>query len=159
MNIALIAHDNKKELMAQFCTAYCGILAQHTPVRHRHHRPDHLRRHGADHPPVPVLLPRRRPADRCPHRLQRDRSGAVLRRSPQQDPQRGHRQHLSPVRPEQHPLCQQSGLGGDAGAGSGPRRSGLAQHRQSQNQALYRLTFPCISPTIDCVQTAMTEHE
>ena len=26
MNIALIAHDNKKELMAQFCTAYCGIL-------------------------------------------------------------------------------------------------------------------------------------
>ena len=29
MNIALIAHDNKKELMAQFCTAYCGILAQH----------------------------------------------------------------------------------------------------------------------------------
>ena len=30
MNIALIAHDNKKELMVQFCTAYCGILAQHT---------------------------------------------------------------------------------------------------------------------------------
>ena len=30
MNIALIAHDNKKELMAQFCTAYCGILAKHT---------------------------------------------------------------------------------------------------------------------------------
>ena len=30
MNIALIAHDNKKELMTQFCTAYCGILAQHT---------------------------------------------------------------------------------------------------------------------------------
>ena len=23
-------------------------------MRHRHHRPDHLRRHGADHPPVPV---------------------------------------------------------------------------------------------------------
>ena len=30
MNIALIAHDNRKELMVQFCTAYCGILAQHT---------------------------------------------------------------------------------------------------------------------------------
>ena len=30
MNIALIAHDAKKELMVQFCTAYCGILAQHT---------------------------------------------------------------------------------------------------------------------------------
>lgn len=30
MNIAIIAHDNKKELMVQFCTAYCGILAKHT---------------------------------------------------------------------------------------------------------------------------------
>lgn len=30
MNIALIAHNNRKELMVQFCTAYCGILAQHT---------------------------------------------------------------------------------------------------------------------------------
>ena len=29
MNIALIAHDRKKELMVQFCTAYCGILAEH----------------------------------------------------------------------------------------------------------------------------------
>ena len=30
MNIALIAHNNSKELMVQFCTAYCGILAKHT---------------------------------------------------------------------------------------------------------------------------------
>ena len=30
MNIALIAHDNKKELMVQFCTAYCGLLSKHT---------------------------------------------------------------------------------------------------------------------------------
>ncbi len=29
MNIALIAHDNKKELLVQFCIAYCGILAKH----------------------------------------------------------------------------------------------------------------------------------
>ena len=29
MNIALIAHDSKKELMVQFCIAYCGILASH----------------------------------------------------------------------------------------------------------------------------------
>ena len=29
MNIALIAHDTKKELMVQFCMAYCGILAKH----------------------------------------------------------------------------------------------------------------------------------
>ena len=30
MNIALIAHDNRKELMVQFCTAYAGILSRHT---------------------------------------------------------------------------------------------------------------------------------
>lgn len=29
MNIALMAHDNKKELMIQFCIAYCGILSKH----------------------------------------------------------------------------------------------------------------------------------
>ncbi|GAE88619.1 methylglyoxal synthase [Acetivibrio straminisolvens] len=30
MNIALIAHDNKKELMASFCIAYRSILKNHT---------------------------------------------------------------------------------------------------------------------------------
>ena len=29
MTIALIAHDSKKELMVQFCTAYCRIMSQH----------------------------------------------------------------------------------------------------------------------------------
>ena len=29
MEIGIIAHDMKKELMAQFCIAYCGILAKH----------------------------------------------------------------------------------------------------------------------------------
>ena len=29
MHIALIAHDSKKELMIQFCIAYCGILNRH----------------------------------------------------------------------------------------------------------------------------------
>lgn len=29
MDIAIIADDNKKELMAQFCIAYCGILSKH----------------------------------------------------------------------------------------------------------------------------------
>lgn len=27
MNIGLIAHDSKKELMVQFCIAYCGYSA------------------------------------------------------------------------------------------------------------------------------------
>lgn len=30
MNIAITAHDAKKELMVQFCIAYCGILSRHT---------------------------------------------------------------------------------------------------------------------------------
>ena len=30
MDIALIADDTKKELMTQFCIAYCGILSKHT---------------------------------------------------------------------------------------------------------------------------------
>lgn len=30
MNIALIAHDKKKELMVQFCIAYCGILSKNS---------------------------------------------------------------------------------------------------------------------------------
>lgn len=30
MNIALMSHDGKKELMVQFCLAYSGVLAKHT---------------------------------------------------------------------------------------------------------------------------------
>ncbi len=30
MNIAVMSHDNKKDLMVQFCTAYAGILSQHS---------------------------------------------------------------------------------------------------------------------------------
>ena len=30
MNIALLAHDRKKELMVQFCIAYCGIFVGHS---------------------------------------------------------------------------------------------------------------------------------
>lgn len=29
MNIALLSHDRKKELMVQFCIAYAGILSRH----------------------------------------------------------------------------------------------------------------------------------
>ena len=29
MEIAIIADNNKKEMMAQFCIAYCGILSRH----------------------------------------------------------------------------------------------------------------------------------
>ena len=29
MNIAIVAQDSKKELMIQFCIAYCGVLSKH----------------------------------------------------------------------------------------------------------------------------------
>ena len=29
MNIAFLAHDKKKELMVQFCTAYKSVLSKH----------------------------------------------------------------------------------------------------------------------------------
>ena len=29
MYIALMSHDNKKDLMVQFCSAYAGILSRH----------------------------------------------------------------------------------------------------------------------------------
>jgi methylglyoxal synthase len=32
MTIALIAHDAKKELMIQFCIAYCGVLSRYNLV-------------------------------------------------------------------------------------------------------------------------------
>ena len=32
MTIAIIAHDSKKELMVQFCTAYRKILGEHTLI-------------------------------------------------------------------------------------------------------------------------------
>ena len=30
MNLALMSHDRRKDLMVQFCIAYCGILSKHT---------------------------------------------------------------------------------------------------------------------------------
>ena len=30
MTIALMSHNNRKELMVHFCIAYCGILSKHT---------------------------------------------------------------------------------------------------------------------------------
>ena len=39
MQIALIAQDDKKELMAELCIAYCGILSKHRlcATAHRSH--------------------------------------------------------------------------------------------------------------------------
>ena len=36
MDIAIIANDKKKELITEFCMAYCGILSPH--MRNGNHR-------------------------------------------------------------------------------------------------------------------------
>ena len=40
MNITLMAHDKKKELMVQFCTAYKSILSKDNLVRLREVYPE-----------------------------------------------------------------------------------------------------------------------
>ena len=76
MTIALIAHDSKKELMVQFCTAYCRILSQHKLVATGTTGKMIAEATGL----IPGGHPGRRPADRVPHRLQRGRSAPVLPR-------------------------------------------------------------------------------
>ena len=79
MNIALTAHDAKKELMVQFCIAYCGILSRHnlcatgtTGKLVEDNRP-----FG---PPLFKRPTGRRSADCGAYLLQRDRPFAVLPR-------------------------------------------------------------------------------
>ena len=60
MNIALMSHDRRKELMVQFCIAYCGILSKHTVCATNRTGKLVAEATGA----------RRQPADRRPHRLQ-----------------------------------------------------------------------------------------
>ena len=64
MNIALIADDGKKELMVQFCIAYCGILAKHDVYDWA----AHLRSHRPEGPHLPALGAGL-PAARCAHQL------------------------------------------------------------------------------------------
>ena len=51
MTIALIAHDSKKELMVQFCTAYCRILS--------HQLLFGVLRNECNRHPLPSPLPKR----------------------------------------------------------------------------------------------------
>ena len=70
MNIALTAHDAKKELMVQFCIAYCGILSKHTLCATNTTGRLVAEATGSAGQSLPVPHPRRQPADRRPYRLQ-----------------------------------------------------------------------------------------
>ncbi len=70
MTIALIAHDSKKELMVQFCTAYCRILSQHKLVATGTTGKMIAEATGLQVAALSGGRTGRRPADRVPHRLQ-----------------------------------------------------------------------------------------
>ena len=137
MNIALMAHDNKKELMVQFCTAYCGILAKHTLCA--------TARTGQQIAEATGLTIHRflsfahGGGQQIAARIAYNEIDMVLCFGDPNHRRRGCDLHLPPVRPEQHPLCQQSGHRRNAGAGSGSGLSGLARHRKPQEQALHRV--------------------
>ena len=127
--------------MVQFCTAYAGILSHH------HIYATNTTGHmvadatGPERPLLPVLRPRRQPADRRPDRLQRVRPGALLQRPHQRELWPGDVSYISRLCDQNNiPFASNHRHGGDAGAGSGPGRSGLALHRQSL-QPSHRLTF------------------
>lgn len=130
MNIALIAHDNKKELMAQFCTAYCGILAQHTLCATA--TTGQIISDATGLTIHRFLSFSHGGGQQIAARIAYNEIDLVLcfddprNKTPNEDIANIYR-----LCDQNNILCQQSGLGGDAGAGSGPRRSGLAQHRQS----------------------------
>ena len=78
MNIALIAHDRKKELMVQFCMAYCGILAKHNICATGTTGKFVEEATGLKIDKVPCGYAGRRGADFCTRSLQRDRPRAVF---------------------------------------------------------------------------------
>ena len=131
MNIALMSHDNKKELMVQFCTAYAGILSQHNI--YATNTTGHM---VADATGLNVhcfLSYAHGGSQQIGARIAYNEFDLVLFFNDPSNEAMDERclLYLPPVRPEQHPLRQQPGHGGDAGPGSGPGRSGLAVHRQS----------------------------
>ena len=127
MNIALMSHDNKKELMVQFCTAYAGILSHHNI--YATNTTGHM---VADATGLNVhcfLSYAHGGSQQIGARIAYNEFDLVLFfNDPNNEAMVG------------DPLCQQSGHGGGAGTGSGPGRFGLALHRQSL-QPSHRLTF------------------
>ena len=86
MTIAILAHDSRKELALQFCTAYSGILSRNTVIATG--TTGRMLNQATGLPVHCYLSGRgRHPADHGARRLRRSRSGAVLPR-PAQDGQR-----------------------------------------------------------------------
>ena len=114
MNIALMAHDRKKELMVQFCIAYCGILAEHSLCAT--HVTGKLVSEATGLPITLYLHADQGGAQQIGARISFNEIDLVLF-------------FCDPAISDT--LCHQCRHGRGAGAGTAPGRSGLAQHRQS----------------------------
>ena len=142
MNIALMSHDNKKDLMVQFCTAYAGILSQH------HIYATNTTGHMvADATGLKVhcfLSYAHGGSQQIGARIAYNEFDLVLFfNDPSNESMAGDISYISR-------LCDQNNIpfaGGDAGAGPGPGRPGLALHRESLQPA-HRLTFSKKTDTI-----------
>ena len=80
MNIAITAHDAKKELMVQFCIAYCGVLSRHKLCATGTTGKMVSEATGLEIQ-IPLRLTGRRPTDLCKNCVQRNRFAPFLPRS------------------------------------------------------------------------------
>ena len=113
MNIAIMSHDNRKDLMVQFCTAYAGILSQHN--LYATNTTGHMVAEATGLKVHCFLSYAHGGSQQIGARI-----GTVFQRPQQRKDGRRDQLHLPPVRPEQCALCQQHCHGGNAGTGSGP---------------------------------------
>ena len=128
MNITLMAHDKKKELMVQFCTAYKSILSKHslsaTAATGR------LVSEATGLPVTLFLSKSQGGHQQIDARIAYNEIDLVIMFSDPNDtdPWGGsaHHAHAPPVRLVQRPVCNKSGLGRNADPRIAARRSGLA---------------------------------
>ena len=153
MNIALMSHDNKKELMVQFCTAYAGILSQHS--LYATNATGHM---VADATGLNVhcfLSYAHGGSQQIGARIAYNEFDLVLFfNDPSNESMAGDVSYISR-------LCDQNNIpfaSNIAGAGPGPGRSGLAVHRQSL-QPSHRLTFVPRGSTINQKGTAQMPQQ
>ena len=135
MNIALMSHDNKKDLMVQFCTAYAGILS-----RHHLYATNATGHMVADATGLNVhcfLSYAHGGSQQIGARIAYNEFDLVLFfNDPTNESMAGDVSYISRLCDQNNiPLCQQHRHGGDAGAWPGPGRSGLAVYCQSLHQA------------------------
>lgn len=143
MNITLMAHDKKKELMVQFCTAYKSILSKHslsaTAATGR------LVSEATGLPVTLFLSKSQGGHQQIDARIAYNEIDLVIMFSDPNDtdPWGGsaHHAHASPVRFVQRPVRDKSGLGRNADPRIAARRSGLAHDDEEQENDPIILIF------------------